>query len=223
MSMLRRVFECTAKPLYVGVRDAAIGVLERRHGIDTRDVVPLGELGLDAPGRHRYQAAAWFMLRRALPPSQVGAGESFCDVGCGKGRLVYQAARGYPFERVWGIDLSEELVAVARANVERTRHKLRCQDVRLEVADAATWEIPGDVTVLSLHNPFGGELFERFLSELLASLDRTPRRMRVLYINPREHDRLIATGRARVARVVPGYRPGREWARSNSAILYDVI
>jgi SAM-dependent methyltransferase len=55
------------------------------------------------------------------------------DIGCGAGELTLALARGHPRARVTGIDISGELISVAR---ERGAH---LDNARFEVADAAHW------------------------------------------------------------------------------------
>ena len=60
------------------------------------------------PDRVWYQASGWSYLRRALPRSEVDQHDVFVDFGCGKGRVVYQAAH-YPLRRVIGVEIAPEL------------------------------------------------------------------------------------------------------------------
>jgi len=211
------------RPAYFWVRGTLVGWLERRNGIETDGEIGLAELGIDGPDRSRYKPAGWFMLRRILPSREVGPGDVFLDVGSGMGRAVFQAAKDYPFRRVIGVELSEQLNDVARGNIDRNRHRLRCQDVVLLAVDAAEYQVPDDVTVVFLYNPFTGEIFAGFIRQLLASIDRSPRRVRVIYGNPIEHDLLMGTGRFREVKLLRGLRPDPEWSRSNSTKLYEVL
>jgi hypothetical protein len=137
--------------------------------------------------------------------------------------VVFQAALRYPFKRVIGVELAPSLHQIARDNIGRNRDRLRCRDVRLVRTDVLDYRIPDDVTVVFLDNPFTGAIFATVLDRLLASVDRAPRPVRIVYFNPVEHERLVATGRVRVIRRVRGLRPGREWARSNATYVYSVL
>jgi hypothetical protein len=117
------------------------------------------------------------------------------DLGSEKGRVVLQAARRYPFKRVIGVECREELTAVARASVERSPAGLRARDVELVTADVLEWEIPDDITIVYLYNPFVGELFAGAMERLIALVDRRQRGSRLIYVKPTEHERLLATGR----------------------------
>lgn len=182
---------------------------ERRYGVETSRIVDRDELGLDADGGCRYEPADWRALARALPRRSVSRDDVFVDIGAGMGRVVLQAATRYPFKRVIGVELAESLTEIARANVERNRHRLR-GEVELLSTDATQYEIPDDVTVIFLYNPFWDERFERLLENVLRSLDRRPRRLRILYKHPVEHERLMGTGRFEIL---------DEWRRPSARYL----
>jgi SAM-dependent methyltransferase len=195
-------------------------IFERRPGVYTAGRVNLRDLGLEAEGRNDSTPSAWLPLRRLLPPSTVGSTDVFCDFGSGKGRVVCQAAK-YRFARVIGVELSEELNRIARENVARHR-TVRAGRVEIVTADVLDWPIPDDLSVAYFYNPFVGEIFHTVVTRLIESFDRHPRRLRILYVNPREHQYLLSTGRIRPVRHLRGWRPGKEWSRSHSAWLYVV-
>ena len=216
-----RLFDATLRPVLARLRDEADRLLERRHGVDTRGEVGLAELGVDGDEAHSYKPAAWLTLRRALR-GEVGPDDVFVDFGAGKGRVLVLAAR-LPFKRVVGVELSPQLAAIARANVASQRGRLRCRDVSVVTGDVLDFEVPDDLTVAFFYNPFGGALFETVVARLLASVDRRPRPLRIVYSNPTEHETLMATGRVRVVRRTWGLRPTPSWWRMNSTYVYEVL
>ena len=168
------------------------------------------ERGLETSGREfelehfhsewtHYGPSGWFYLRRALRKRDVGPTDVFVDFGSGKGRVVFQAAR-YPFARVVGVEVSERLNEVARQNIELNRHRLRCQDVTLVTIDAASFEIPDDMTVAYFFHPFGGATFERVIANIVASLDRRPRTLKLIYACPGDENSIARTNRFRLVR-----------------------
>jgi predicted RNA methylase len=162
------------------------------------------------------------MLRRALPRASVTPDDVFVDLGAGMGLVIYQAAKDYPFRRVVGVELSDSLSEVARQNIERNRHRLRCE-VEIVTADVVSYEFPDDATIVYLYNPFVGEVFRGAIERVLASYDRHPRDIRLLYANPVEHEILEATRRARlVARRPPLWRPTSGWRRGETVHEYDI-
>jgi SAM-dependent methyltransferase len=206
-----------------GVRHAlAVTLFDRRLGVETWEPVALTTLGLDGVGRVGYEPSGWLDVRRALSGQRIGPDDVFLDLGCGKGRAVLQAARR-PFKRVIGVELSPELTAATANNVERARAKLRCRDVELITADAATYRIPDDVTIVYTFNPFTGPVFQAVIDELIASVDRRPRTVRLLYNKPTEHEQIVRSGRFRLIREITTWRPTREWSRATTRInVYEL-
>lgn len=149
------------------------------------------------PDRVHYVPTAWHVLPRAL--RRVGAGEddTFVDFGCGKGRIVHQAAR-WPLRRVLGVEISPELAAAAQHGVQARRRQHRCRDVSIVVADAAGFTVPDDLTIGFFFDPFGGATLDAVLASIVASLDRRPRRIRLIYVRPRCGSVVLATGRFRL-------------------------
>jgi Methyltransferase domain len=197
--------------------------VERLRGLHTSQVVQLATIGLAHPERVDYHPSGWLSLRALLPPSEVGPDDVFADIGAGKGRVVYQAARRYGLKRVIGVELSPALAEEARTNLERNRGRLRCHDFHIVTGDALAWEVPDDVTIAYMFRPFTGATFRGVVDNLIASYDRSPRRLRILYVNPEEHDTLMATGRVSELPRPSSLIPRLQRYDSNWARLYEVI
>jgi SAM-dependent methyltransferase len=148
-----------------------------------------------------YQPSPWTTLARLLRPSDVSPSDVFVDFGCGKGRVLYLAAR-YPFRRVIGIELRADIAEIARRNLARHHHRLACRDIHVITSDARSFDIPDDSTVAFLYNPFPESVFCEVVARIRVSLDRKPRRLRVLYRTPDYHDRVLGAGFREAKRVV---------------------
>ncbi len=219
----RQVFDWTVRRPFLLARRVATRAIERRHGIDTMAEIDLAELGVAGEHRKRYKPTEWRTLRRILPASEVGPDDVFIDFGSGMGRVVFQAAATYRCRRVIGVELSDALNQTARRNLDRTRDRLRCRDVQLVTADVLDYQIPDDVTIAFFANPFTGPIFASVIERLLASVDRSPRKLRIIYRNPVEREFLLGTARLRLVRRLPGRRPTAEWSRLNSTEMYVVV
>lgn len=68
-----------------------------------------------------------------LDPGQIGAFAAALDIGCGAGELACALARSHPGADVVGLDISEELIAVAR------ERGAGLANLAFEAADAARW------------------------------------------------------------------------------------
>jgi methyltransferase family protein len=176
-----------------------------RGQLDTSRRIGLDEVGLDAPGRGEYIPSGWFFARRMFRGCAITPDDVFVDLGSGQGRMVCMAAR-HPFGRVIGVELAAEFNAVARENVDRSRPKLRCRDVELVTGDVLDWPIPDDVTYVYMFNPFGREILRDVLERLCRSLERSPRRLKLIYAHPAYAADVIATGRFELVRTTRGLR-----------------
>ncbi|MFM7735587.1 MAG: SAM-dependent methyltransferase [Alphaproteobacteria bacterium] len=153
-----------------------------RHGpgLETDGMVTLEALGLADAERRNYGPSGWKTIDRLARRVPFGPGEVFVDYGCGKGRIVYLAAR-HPLARVIGVELSPDLAAIARRNLEVSARRLRCRDVRIEVSDALSWPVPDDLTIAFFYSPFTGSVFEGVVENLRRSVERHPRDLRIVH------------------------------------------
>lgn len=198
---------------------AAVQRVERALGIDTTGIIEEEEIYVSEPEREGYQGSGWIDLRRMLRPGEVRPDDVFVDLGSGKGKVVMLAAR-YPFARVIGVEISEQLTEIARRNLASARGRRRAKQVELVTADVLEYEIPADASVVYLYNPFRGSLFDAVIAKLIDSVDRHPRTVRVIYLNPKEHDRLMATGRFKLARKAGRLRVRRDEAARSYIRMY---
>lgn len=144
----------------------------------------------------------WRQLRWALPSNSVTAQDVFLDIGSGKGRAVLVAAKDYPFARVIGVEFVREFHDIAQSNLASVADRLRAAKVELICADLRDFEIPDDVTVMYMNNPVRGKILEHVFSSTARSLERAPRRIRLIYYNPVEEGALLATGKWRKLRTI---------------------
>jgi len=147
--------------------------------------------------RVHYVPTAWHVLPRALRTLEASDRDTFIDFGCGKGRVVHQAAKR-PFRRVVGVEISEELAEIARRGLAARRREHRCPQVEIVVSDAAAFPIPEDLTIAFLFDPFSAGTLDAVLNNLVGSLDRHPRRLRLIFVHPRCGAQVLATGRFRL-------------------------
>jgi precorrin-6B methylase 2 len=191
------------------LKAAAVGLLEQRYlGVNTGGEIRAQELGFEhAP----YIGSSWLVLWELFRSLEVAEDEVFVDIGSGMGRVVLMAAHR-PFQRVIGVERSDRLTEVAKGVIARHRHRLTCQDIELLSVDALEWEIPDDLTIVYVYAPFPDEVFGQFVDRLVASIERCPRVIRLIYYFSTIEARqvLLATGRAvRINLRVPWYARSR--------------
>jgi SAM-dependent methyltransferase len=157
----------------VGTTKRAAGRrFDREHGVTTQALLFLGELGAERGEAYAHAThyepvpiSDFRALMRRVPNAFVRAA-TFVDVGAGMGRAVL-LAREYPFKQIVGIELSPQLLEVARENLARAHgFDVACRDVRLLRADARKRRMPRGELVVFLYNPFDAEALDAVLDRI---------------------------------------------------------
>jgi hypothetical protein len=143
---------------------------------------------------HWYAPTPWRRLRQVFPRGSVGPNDVLLDYGSGKGRTAIWVASRFPARHVIGVELDKDLQLAAQKNLECWSGPLRCKNVEFICANATEFEVPDDVTIVYLANPFRGNVFDRVLDNLRASLTRRPRSLKVIYFLPLMHDTVLEAG-----------------------------
>jgi SAM-dependent methyltransferase len=107
---------------------------------------------------------------------------TFVDLGAGKGRALLLAA-AYGFKEIVGVEFARELVEVAQRNIRAARAP-DSPPISILEQDATTYELPDGPIVLFMYNPFAGKTMETVARRTRESLERNPRPLHVLYLNP---------------------------------------
>jgi SAM-dependent methyltransferase len=161
---------------------------DRAHGIDTATPAALSTLGIE-PARTRhaveYRASGIdFIYRRIAELDIDHARYTFVDLGSGKGRALLIASH-FPFRQIIGVEFSEKLNAIARANIAAYHPgDQRCRRIEAICGDAGTFEPPDGPLVIYLYNAFDAVILRRVAARLGASLAVAPRDVILLYVNP---------------------------------------
>ena len=141
----------------------------------------------------QYQPSEPELFRKMLEGLPVAAeGFTFVDLGSGKGRTLLLAS-DYPFRRIVGIELLDELNRIAVQNIAHYRSdRQKCFAIESYAGDARDFEFPAEPMVLYLFNPFPRHVWREVLIKLQHSLMTNPRRAYLIYHNPVQEDILAA-------------------------------
>ncbi|MBW3539603.1 MAG: class I SAM-dependent methyltransferase [Planctomycetes bacterium] len=170
--------------LYEGYREWSLGI-ETASCDEWKD-------SYDDPAYIKYEPLSYECIDGAFSSLEIRAGEDvFLDYGCGKGRIVTVAAT-YPFRRVIGVEMLPALSAIAEENLRQAKRRLKCPN-EIVTADACTYSVPSDVTVIFLFNPFQGEVLRAVQEQIRRSLVAHPRPLTLLYVNPTDHEETFAS------------------------------
>ena len=154
---------------------------EKRLGLDTGGWVPVA---LD--DGMLYEATPYLVLHDILRHLDLGPEDVFVDLGCGKGRVTCAAARSGS-GKVVGVEQDEGFLQVAQANLDALSDTRA--DVHLHHGLAQDFDFD-QTTVVFLFNPFGARTLEGVLQLLHESVERNPRPLRIVYVNP-VHEKVL--------------------------------
>lgn len=164
---------------------------DRRLGIFTMGFVAWDQLGSDE-ACHCYEPVNYQSLDVLFAELEIRPHKDvFLDYGSGMGRVIVVAAT-HPFLRVIGVERSVELSEMAQENVLRASDKLTCKNVELVTQDATTYQVPSDVNVVFLFNPFSRHVMSQVQDRIRESIDKSPREVRLVYVYPIHEDNLFA-------------------------------
>ncbi|MDX2203783.1 MAG: class I SAM-dependent methyltransferase [Hyphomicrobiaceae bacterium] len=160
---------------------------DARHGTDTAGAVEPGDLGIDDAETTRrairylpspLRVTNWMLDRIGVAPE----GCAFVDLGCGKGRVLLNAAQR-PFAKVVGVEISSDLAAIARRNVETFQPaSARVRAISIANADARAFEMPAGDLLIHMYHPFDPSISAAVFARLAAAPRAQPRRVAVAYL-----------------------------------------
>lgn len=157
---------------------------EWRFGISTSQCVVQSQLGYEEHSCHMYTATDYRSFRKVMKHVELRKHKDvFLDYGSGMGRVLIMAAT-YPFSKVIGVELSPELNKVAFENIKRVKKKLKCKDIEIVEADAASYDIPSEVSLIYFYSPFSGAILSQVVDNIHKSLVEAPRELTIVYKNP---------------------------------------
>ncbi|MDE1154910.1 MAG: class I SAM-dependent methyltransferase [Acidobacteriaceae bacterium] len=176
---------------------------DRLHGTDTGGLIegPIIARGTAHPHQDltAYYGIAPSILSalcdlwlQRLHPQKPIEQTVFLDVGAGKGRAMLLASQ-LPFLRVEGIELNEELAAIARKNIAIWNEDNSAEALApllLHQADATVQPLPAEATLAFLFHPFESRLLKRFLRHVERSVSSGGQSFDLIYANA-EHDSVL--------------------------------
>lgn len=108
---------------------------------------------------------------------------TFVDIGSGKGRTLLMASE-FPFKKIVGVELMEELHRAAEENIRAYRATTRA-DTRMAavLADARGFDFPNEPLVVYLFNPLSEVGLRELMARLRHSVEEWPRPVWIVYHN----------------------------------------
>ena len=163
------------------------------HGLDLK-YVGLPDLGLSQERSEFYVNSGGPFLDRVLNTLRIAPSDQAIDIGCGKGGAIFTLAK-YPFARVDGLELSTEMIAVARENLKR----MAVSRSTIYHGDAGEFCDYDRYTFFYLYNPFPALVMSQTLRHIANSLNKRPRNVVLIYCNPVCHSLVVEAGFRKIA------------------------
>ena len=104
--------------------------------------------------------------------------ELFVDYGSGKGSAIIHA-RDIGFKEAIGVEFALELHEIAESNIE----KMNLKGVQSVYADATTYPLPLDASVVYLFNPFDEIVMGKFIENIVKGKENFKRDVYFIYKN----------------------------------------
>ena len=164
------------------------GKYEKLLGIKTHSIVNLDKLtlaGMASEENHHYQGASYYILFKVfnLLPTQLKS-KPLIDYGCGKGRALFVAEQ-CGFTNLIGVDIAKELIEDAKANQKIYSKMYKESKFSFLFEDATKYIIPNDADTFYFFNPFGESILQLVINNIKASLEKNPRTIYCVYLNPK--------------------------------------
>ena len=138
--------------------DPVLALIEKMCGYNFCNDAPIHD---PISKNHHYQkGSAVYLVKYIWEVEKKEKHNIFIDIGCGKGRLLLYAKLTKKFNKVIGIDVSNELIMTAKKNFEGT-------DVETYAEDATSWLLPNEKCLIYMFNPFNETILKKFLERNL--------------------------------------------------------
>jgi SAM-dependent methyltransferase len=140
-------------------------------------------------------------------PDQL-AHYDFVDIGSGMGAAILYASE-FEFRKLVGVELTRELIDIARTNVEIfNRSTGRALAPDWVHCDFFQWEIPAEPQLFFFNNPFPESITVDAIQAVERSLAKSPRRALLVFRKPPQSaaDHLARSGAWKPVRLAPYWR-----------------
>lgn len=169
---------------------------EKKYGIDTTGADDLHDLersGIDISHATVYMPVSYDLLERFFTKVEIKKYRHFLDIGCGKGRAICVAA-AFGAQKVSGTELSRKLGKEAEKNLALIRPTYPALQYKIYNHDAFWFEIETDVDCIFMFNPFDDVIMSGVIENIEISLEKNPRKITVIYINPLQKHLFLESG-----------------------------
>jgi SAM-dependent methyltransferase len=152
-------------------------------------LVTIDTLNLSSENCNSYSDSGRNDLQNLLSTLNITKRDTIIDFGCGKGGALITFA-DYPFSKITGIEISNELVIIAQKNLS----KLKIINAEIFCCDAKEFNMIDDYNYIYLFNPFPCSVMRIVIKNITSSITKRKRRINIIYLNPECHNVIIENG-----------------------------
>ena len=127
-------------------------------GLDFLEVISVEDLNLNHKVVHKGSPSGNKYLKNVFQGIEITKNESILDIGCAKGSAL-KVMLSYPFKKIDGLELSPELVKIAKRNFQ----KLKINKVEIFNENATDFMDYNNYNYFYLYNPFPEKIFKKGL------------------------------------------------------------
>ncbi len=134
-----------------------------------------------------YRPTPYIKLHKMFRKYPINKDNHLVDYGCGKGRVLFAAAKN-GCKKATGIELNEDMYVATTLNINRFQNKYDQLKTKIEVIniDAVKFEIKPSMTDFFFYNPFHMKVFIYVLKNVEKSIIDHPRNIRIFLYHPHE-------------------------------------
>jgi SAM-dependent methyltransferase len=136
---------------------------------------------------HYYADSGGIEFDKIMTNFHVSPGDAIVDFGCGKGGILISLSK-YPFSKIAGVEISPELVEIAKNNVK----KLKIKNVEIECCDASDFKELKEYNYFYFFDPFPCVVMKDVINNIEKSILENPRKITLIYLNPFCHDLIVS-------------------------------
>ena len=153
-------------------------VYERIRGLDFTMVYQCEE----SENNNNYSKSPKKILRQVFEDIDFDRPHGFLDMGCGKGYVMTVAA-SYPFEKIGGVEYTQELCEICKKNLEH----LHLEQVEVFHEDAKYFDKYADYDIFYFCNPFDETILSAVAKRIIESHQNE--KCYIYYLNPNQEQR----------------------------------
>ncbi|MGE5416600.1 MAG: class I SAM-dependent methyltransferase [Acidobacteriota bacterium] len=127
-------------------------------------------------GAYQTQSTEYLALFHAFGKIKITESDVIVDVGCGKGRAILWLLKNRKVDKIFGIELNDEVAAQTSKRFEKY------DNVKIIKGDAIE-NVPLEASIFYLYNPFVGTIVKRY-KDRLEELFYARKPITIVYHNP---------------------------------------